>query len=158
DQQHAAPRDRVSPKGGAGSQEPPADPAGVRGDPVTAGSTRPGGKSSPEPAIATTTAIPIAALEAVRAAASPKKSLLGDKRDEFPVALARRGRGVEVFEHSGDLLGTVFLYLEEKRGIDLIHSRHDELASAITKARGSTFFILGEEHLALADELTSVGA
>jgi hypothetical protein len=119
---------------------------------------REGGKASAEPAIATTTAIPIVALEAVRAAAPPKKSLLGVRKDSFPMALARHGRALEVFEHSGQLLGTVLAYLDEKRGIDLRHSRHDEVASAITRARGSPFFLLGEEHLPLAGKLTDVGA
>ena len=123
DQQHAAPRDRVSPAGGA-----------------------------------TTTSIPLAALGAVRAAAAPRRSILGGRKDEFPIALARHGRALELFEHSGHLLGTVLAYLGEKRGIDLLHSRHDEVASAITAARGSTFVILGEEHVPLAGRLAEVDA
>jgi len=119
---------------------------------------RQGEKSSAEPAIATTTAIPIPALDTVRAAASRRRTLLGHEKDEFPIALARHGRALEVFEHSGSVLGTVFAYLREKRGLDLTHSRHDEVASAITRARGSSFFILGEEHLRLSDELTDAGA
>jgi hypothetical protein len=104
--------------------------------------------------IATTTAIPLAALEAVRAAAAPRSSILGGKKDEFPIALARHGRALELFEHSGDLLRTVLVYLGERRGIDLLHSRHDEVACAISAARGSTFVILGEEHVPLAGRLT----
>ena len=110
------------------------------------------GKGSAEPAIATTTAIPVAALKAVRAAAARKKSLVGGTKDSFPMALARHGRALEVFEHSGQVLGTVFVFLDKKRGIDLRHSRHDEVASEITRARGSSFFILGEEHLPLVAE------
>lgn len=108
--------------------------------------------------IATTTAIPLAALGTVRAAAGPRKSILGGKKDEFPIALARHGRALELFEHPGYLLGTVLVYLREKWGIDLLHSRHDEVASAITTARGSTFVILGEEHVPLAGRLTEVHA
>ena len=108
-------------------------------------------------AIATTTLIPVAALDALRDAAPPRKGLLGGKKDGFPTALARHGRALEVFERSGYLLGTVFVYLDE-RGIDLMHSRHDEVASVLTKARGSTFFILGEEHAPLAGKLVNVGA
>jgi len=108
-------------------------------------------------AIATTTVIPIAALEVVKAAAPPRKSFLGGKKDGFPTALAQHGRALEVFEGSGYLLATVLVYLDEKHGIDLMHSRHDEVASAITKARGSTFFILGEEHLSHAGKLTGIG-
>lgn len=112
---------------------------------------------SPEPVIATTTAIPVSALEAVRAAAPPKTTLLGFKKDEFPMALARHGRALELFEHSGAVLMTAFVYLE-KRGIDLMHSRHEEMGSAITKARGSPFFLLAEEHLRFAGKLEESGA
>lgn len=112
---------------------------------------------SPEPVIATTTAIPVSALEAVRAAAPPKTTLLGFKKDEFPMALARHGRALELFEHSGAVLRTAFVYLE-KRGIDLMHSRHEEMGSAITKARGSPFFLLAEEHLRLAGKLAESDA
>jgi hypothetical protein len=108
--------------------------------------------------IATTTAIPVSALEAVRAAAPPKTTLLGFKKDEFPMALARHGRALELFEHSGAVLRTALAYLEEKRGIGLMHSRHDEVATAITKARGSPFFLLGEEHLPLRHALREVDA
>jgi len=116
------------------------------------------GKGSAEPAIATTTAIPVNALKTVRAAAARKKSLVGGTKDSFPMALARHGRALELFEHSGQVLGTVFVFLDEMRGIDLRHSRHDEVSSAITRARGSSFFILAEEHLPLAGKLTDVGA
>ena len=44
-------------------------------------------------AIATTTVIPIAALEVVQAAAPPRKSLLGGKKDGFPTALANSEPG-----------------------------------------------------------------
>ena len=96
-------------------------------------------------AIATTTEVPISALAALRDAAVPRKHLIGGPEDRFPLALARHGRALELFEHSGDLLATVLAYLDEKHGIDLMHSRHEEVASAITKARGSRFVILGEE-------------
>jgi len=115
-------------------------------------------QGSPEPVIATTTAIPVSRLQAVRAAAPRKQTLLGFQKDEFPMALARHGRALELFEHSGAVLRTAFVYLDEKRGIDLMHSRHDEVASAITKARGSPFFLLGEEHLPLAGKLAECHA
>ena len=111
-----------------------------------------------EPVIATTTAIPVSRLEAVRAAAPRKQTLLGFQKDEFPMALARHGRALELFEHSGAVLRTALAYLDERRGIDLMHSRHDEVATAITKARGSPFFLLGEEHLPLGDPLSEVDA
>ena len=104
-------------------------------------------------AIATTTAVPIDALPALQAAAAPRKSLLGGRKDEFPLALARHGRPLELFEFSGYVLETVLAYLSE-RGVDLVRSRHEEVARAITSARGSTYVILGEEHRALAQKLT----
>jgi hypothetical protein len=108
--------------------------------------------------LATTTAIPVSALAAVSASATRRKTLVGHEKDEFPIALARHGRALEVFEHSGLVLGTALAYLRDRRGLDLTHSRHDEIASAITRARGSSFFILGEEHLPLSGALTDVGA
>ena len=109
-------------------------------------------------AIATTTEVPISALAALRDAAVPRKHLIGGPEDRFPLALARHGRALELFEHPGEVLATVLAYLDEKHGIDLMHSRHEEVASAITKARGSRFVILGEEHLPFAGKLTDVGA
>jgi hypothetical protein len=106
-----------------------------------------------ETPIATTTAIPVAALEAVRAAAPRRKTLLGVEKDEFPVALARHGRALEVFEHPGNVLAAVLARLAA-RGLDLTHSRHDDVAAAISRARGSRFVILGEGQLPLAAELT----
>ena len=108
---------------------------------------------APETPIATTTAIPLRALEAVRAAAARRKTLLGHEKDEFPVALARHGRALEVFEQPGTVLAAVLACLGGK-GLDLGHSRHDEVAAAISRARGSRFVILAEEHLPLAVELT----
>lgn len=49
-------------------------------------------------------------------------------------------------------------YLDEKRGIDLRRSRHDEVARAITEARGSTFLLLGDEHVPLAGRLRDAEA
>jgi hypothetical protein len=106
-----------------------------------------------ETPIATTTAIPLAALGAVRAAAPRGKTLLGVEKDEFPVALARHGRALEVFEHPGTVLAAVLACLAGK-GVDLGHSRHDEVAAAISKARGSRFVVLAEQHLPLAVKLT----
>jgi hypothetical protein len=126
------------------------------------GSHRPGEVPGPpvrraaETPIATTTAIPVTALEAVRAAAVRRKTLLGHEKDEFPVALARHGRALEVFERPGNVLAAVIASLAE-RGLDLAHSRHDDVAAAISKSRGSPFLILAEEHLPLAGKLTDAG-
>jgi hypothetical protein len=107
--------------------------------------------------IATTTAIPVVALDAVRVAALRRKSILPGEKDEFPLALARHGRALELFEHPGHILVSVLAYLAEKQGIDLRSSRHAEAAAAISDARGSTFLILGEEHVSLAGELIDDG-
>ncbi len=103
-------------------------------------------------AIATTTAVGVGALPALRAAATPRRTLLG-RRDDFPVALARHGRGLELFESPGEVLATVLAYLVEARGIDLARSSHAAVAAAIGSARGSTYLILGEEHRALLPSL-----
>lgn len=107
--------------------------------------------------IATTTAIPVAALDAVRAAAVRRRSILPGEKDEFPLALAVHGRALELFEHPGHLLLAVIAYLAEKRGVDLSRSRHGEAAAAISRARGSTFLILGEEDVPLAAKLADAG-
>ncbi len=49
-------------------------------------------------------------------------------------------------------------YLAERRGVDLRRSRHEAVASALTQARGSTFLVLGEEHLPLAGRLSEAEA
>jgi hypothetical protein len=103
-------------------------------------------------AIATTTAVPVSALPALRRAARPRNTLLGWKKDLFPEALARHGRALEVLDPSGDPLDALLGYLE-RRGIDLARSRHDETAREITAARGSRYLILSEEHLTLAATL-----
>lgn len=54
------------------------------------------------------------------------------------------------------MLTTVLTYLAEKRGLDLRRSRHDEVAKAISRARGSTFLLLAEEQVPLAGRLTDV--
>jgi hypothetical protein len=107
--------------------------------------------------IATTTAIPASTLDAIRAAAVRRKGILPGEKDEFPLALARHGHALELFEHPGQLLGTVVAYLAERRGVDLRRSRHGESAAAISTARGSTFLILDEEHVALGGKLSDAG-
>lgn len=103
--------------------------------------------------IATTTAIPVAALDEIRAAAVRRKSILPGEKDEFPLALARHGRALELFEYPGHLLLAVLAFLAEAQGADLRRSRHAEAAAAISRARGSTFLILDEEHAPLAGTL-----
>ena len=97
-------------------------------------------------AIATTTAVPVSALPALRRAARRRSTLLGWKKDLFPEALARHGQALEVLDPSGEPLDGLLLYLE-RRGIDLSRSAHDETAREISAARGSRFLILSEEHL-----------
>lgn len=107
--------------------------------------------------IATTTAIPVHALAAIRAAAVRRKSILPGEKDEFPVALARHGQALELFEHPRHLLETVLAFLGDRRGVDLRRSGHAGVAAAISRARGSTFLILDQEHLPLAAKLTDAG-
>jgi hypothetical protein len=98
-------------------------------------------------AIATTTAVPLSALPALRRAARPRSTLLGWTKDLFPEALARHGRAMEVLDPSGEPLDALLAWLEQRRGIDLSRSAHDETAREISTARGSRFLILSEEHL-----------
>jgi len=107
--------------------------------------------------IATTTAIPVAALDSLQAAAVRRKSILPGEKDEFPLALARHGRALELFERPGQLLLSALAFVAERQGVDLGRSRHAGTAAAISSARGSTFLILDEEHVPLAWKLTDAG-
>ena len=97
-------------------------------------------------AIATTTAVPLSALPALRRAARPRRTILGGRKDGFPEALARHGRALEVLDPCGRTLSTLLVYLRQRRGIDLARSSHEETAQALSSARGSTYLVLGDEH------------
>jgi hypothetical protein len=85
------------------------------------------------------------ALQIVQAAASPGKSIVGGAPAEFWDVLGRQTIAHIEYSWSGDVLATLLPYLEEQ-GIDLMHSGHDEVASAVSRARESSVFVLTSVH------------
>jgi hypothetical protein len=74
-----------------------------------------------------------------------RKRILGGTSDEVWDALARET--ITRFEYgwSGDILTTLLAYLNEQ-SIDLTHSDHDEVASAISQVSEATVFVLTSDH------------
>jgi gluconate kinase len=85
------------------------------------------------------------ALPIVQAAASPRKRIVRGTSDEFWDVLGRETITRFEYAWSGDVLATLLPYLDE-RGIDLMHSDHDEVASAISQTRESSVFVLTSDH------------
>jgi hypothetical protein len=85
------------------------------------------------------------ALPIVQVAASPRKRILRGTSDEFWEFLGREI--ITRFEYgwSGHVLATLLAYLDEQ-GIDLMHSDHGEVASAISQGRGDSVFVLTSNH------------
>lgn len=97
-------------------------------------------------ALASVAVLPKSSLPTVREAAVPKKSLFGKSRDVFHEVLAQQGRTVGDYRWSGYVLATLLPYLEEARGISLMKSQFDELATFLSEKRQVTLFIFTEEH------------
>jgi hypothetical protein len=96
--------------------------------------------------IASFVELPESDLVGLRDAATPRKRFLGKPKDTYHDYLAEHGRAVTHYSWSGFILATLLPYLQEKHGIDLMHSNHDELATFLTEARGATHFILTNAH------------
>ena len=60
--------------------------------------------------------------------------------------LRRIGQPVIDYRWSGYLLTVALCYLQERQGADLLHSEHDAIATAWTKASGVTHIILTRTH------------
>jgi gluconate kinase len=85
------------------------------------------------------------ALPIVQAGASPRKRIVRGTSDEFCDVLGRETITRIEYAWSGDVLATLLPYLDE-RGIDLMHSDHHEVASAISQTREGSVFILTSGH------------
>jgi hypothetical protein len=96
-------------------------------------------------AIASFTQLPTSALAGLRTAAVPKKTFFGSTKDGYDRYLAQNGRPVADYPWSGYVLATLLTYLEE-RGIDLMHSEHDELSTFLTTTRHATHFVFTDTH------------
>ena len=80
------------------------------------------------------------ALPIVQAAASPRKRIRGAS-DEFWDVLGRETITRIEYAWAGSILATLLPYLDEQ-GIDLLHSDHDEVASAISQTREGSVLVL----------------
>ncbi len=85
-------------------------------------------------------------LPRLRRAAVPARRFLREPRDEFSDVVRDRGETVLSFDGSGFIFVTLLPVLEEKYGIDLMKSSHDELARFLSEKRASTFFVLTPAH------------
>jgi hypothetical protein len=103
--------------------------------------------------IAVFTRLPSTSLHGLREAAVPRKRFLFGESDRFPGFLARYGQKIASYSFHGIFLATLLSLLEEKGGIDLMTSEHDELARSLTNTRGSSIFILTSSHRRFAEYL-----
>ena len=85
------------------------------------------------------------ALPIVQAAASPRRCIVRRPSDEFWDVLGRETITRFEYAWSGYVLATLLRYLDEQ-GIDLTHSDHDEVASAISQTREGSVLVLTSDH------------
>jgi gluconate kinase len=85
------------------------------------------------------------ALPIVQAAARPRERIVRGPSDEFWDVLGRETITRIEYSWSGDVLATLLPYLDEQ-GIDLVHSDHAEVASAISQTRVGSVFVLTSDH------------
>jgi hypothetical protein len=84
-------------------------------------------------------------LPIVEAAGSPRKRIVRGTSDEFWDVLGRETIARFDYAWSGYVLATLLSYLDEQ-GVDLMHSDHDEVASAISQTREDAVFVLTSDH------------
>jgi hypothetical protein len=85
------------------------------------------------------------ALPIVQAAASPRERIVRGTPDAFWDVLGRETITRFEYAWSGSVLAKLLTYLDEQ-GIDLMHSDHDEVASAISQTREGSIFVLTSDH------------
>jgi hypothetical protein len=90
--------------------------------------------------------LPQSALQGLKNAAQPTKKFFGGTRDDYEKYLAENGLDVAEYNWSGFVLSTLLPYLQERHGIDLMRSEHDDIAMFLTNARGATHFIFTQSH------------
>lgn len=92
-------------------------------------------------------------LAGLRTAAVPVRRWLRAPHDGFPEFVAQHGRGLVECDSDGMAVLTLLTFLEQRRGVDLMHSRHDELAKYLFEKREITCFFFTDEHLEVRDAL-----
>jgi hypothetical protein len=74
--------------------------------------------------------------------------------DRFSDYLRKRGEHVVELAWPGYVFGTLLPYLEERHGIDLLRSRHDELVNFLSATRETFFLVLTrDQQVAYLDKL-----
>jgi hypothetical protein len=76
-------------------------------------------------------------LPGLRQAATPER---------FWKYVEKHGKPTVDFGGSGHIFGTLFCYLEERRGVDLMKAPRDDLASFLPEAMTSTVFLFTGDH------------
>jgi hypothetical protein len=90
--------------------------------------------------------LPKSAIEGLKAIATAKISGTSGNADGYYRYLRQHGREVSDYRWSGLVLATLLGYLQQKKGIDLMKSEYDQIATDLTKARDATHFIFTESH------------
>ena len=85
-------------------------------------------------------------LPGLREAAVPARRFLRAPQDGFWDYVRARGAPVLEFDGSGYVFATLLSFLEEKRGILLMKSSHDDLANFLSEKRASTFHLFTSDH------------
>ena len=88
-------------------------------------------------------------LSGLRDAAALEQLAPGSSGDRFSDYLRVRGEPVLVFAGAGHVFGTVLPYLEDRHGIDLLKSRHDELVNFLSASREAFFLVLTRDQQVL---------
>lgn len=84
-------------------------------------------------------------LERLFDCAVPETNWLGKAVDHFPETFEKVARKIGDYEAQGFVLGTVLVYLHQKRNVDL-QSEHDESAQRLSATRNATYVVLTRRH------------
>jgi hypothetical protein len=100
---------------------------------------------SPMTTVAAFTLLPRKALTGLREVAL-QKGPVAKGREKIKAYLLGHGKPLVHYYWSGFIMGTLLVYLQEKRYIDLMKSEFDELGFSLTKIREGATFILTAAH------------
>jgi hypothetical protein len=93
-------------------------------------------------AIASFILIPKSSLPELRSAAVPKKAWFGGTKDRFHDFLRQRGREVSRYDWSGYVIATLLVYLQQRKGIDLMKAQGDDVSPFLIEKRKGTWITL----------------
>ncbi len=76
-----------------------------------------------------------------------EKKLFSKKvTDTYWDYLNANSKTLKAFDWSGYVFANLFVFLEEKKGINLLNGKHDDIAIAIAERRGNSTFIFTYDH------------